>query len=147
MKKMSVGKRLLALLLALTMVLSMAACGAPEKKPEQKESPVPMKDEDELSREDQELIVELMGDGTDPEKLTDEELKKLVDQMIGDKAADQIVNLSNKEQEKTPTLDMESNSDAYDENGAMTKPFDQVYPEVIQKEEVKFSGEFGTPSQ
>ncbi len=77
MKKMNVGKRLLALLLALTMVLSMAACGAPEKKPEQKESPVPMKDEDELSREDQELIVELMGDGTDPEKLTDEELKKL----------------------------------------------------------------------
>ncbi len=42
---------------------------------------------------------------------------------------------------------MESNSDAYDENGAMTKPFDQVYPEVIQKEEVKFSGEFSTPSQ
>ena len=138
MKKIAFGKRLMAMLLVLTMVLSMAACGAPRKQEEQTQLP-PVSNEEELSREDMELIVELLGDGEDPSRLTDEELKALVDRLVGDQDPAQLVQLGNQEQEETPTLDMDP--DAYDENGAMVKPFDQVYPEVVEKEEVKFSGE------
>ena len=127
-------KRAIAMLLAIVMTLGMAACGTPktasqvsglsqdainaEKKPEA------------YTRQEKELIVDLMGGGENAADMTDEELTAKVEQIIS--AADK---------ENLPSVDPTENKDAYDNNGAMTKPFDQVYPELIEAEQVRFSGE------
>ena len=145
-------KRIATLLLALAMLMSMAACGLqPEtaKKPDssaqasRQEVTLPAEsDADALSREDQELIAELIGGEQNPEDLSDEELTDLIDQLLQDAEEEErseIVNLGSAQQE--PVVDNAANQDAYDENGAMNTPFDQVYPELIEKEQVEFSDE------
>ena len=132
---MKMMKRALALLLAVVMVLGMAACA---KQPTVKQT----QDPNSLSRADKELIADLIG-GVDGSDMTDEELDALVDQLIGENQdqTGNIVNLNNKENKQEASVDASANKDAYDENGAMTKPFDQVYPELIETGAVAFSGE------
>lgn len=137
---MNTMKRLLAMLLALSVVLSLAACGKPAAKDELQNVDPQV---DTLDREEMELIAELIG-GQDASDMTDEELEELVQQLVGtseDADTSDVINLSAGEKQKQPAVDVSENKDAYDENGAMTKPFDQVYPELIEKEEVAFSGE------
>ena len=141
MKKM---KRLIALLLALAIALSLVACGAPaaQKKTEASGNNTSV-NADELSREDKELIADLVG-GVDASDMSDEELDVLIQQLLeesDEEAVSNIVNLSTGKTTELPEIDVSENADAYDENGAITKPFDQVYPEVIEKEQVSFSGE------
>lgn len=148
---MKLVKRSLAMLLVAAMLLSFAACGAPKAQQEQTEQlevqpEAPTKDQatdlQDMDRQDKELIAELVGGNQEADQLTDQELDQLIDQLVGevgDEAASGVVNLSgNKEQ---PSVDVTLDPDAYDQDGAITKPFDQVYPELIEKEQVAFSGE------
>ena len=80
--------------------------------------------------------------GQDASDLSDAELDDLVDQLVGeDDTDDGVINLDTSKQPHLPSVDVTEHPDVYDENGAMTKPFDQVYPELIVKEQVTFSGE------
>ena len=131
-------KRIVALLLCICMVMSLAACGV---QPAQKESAQSQGNSQEMSREDKELVAQLIGkqDGSD---LSDQELDALIDSLLEETdTTNEVVNLSTGSQKEQPSVDVTENKDAYDENGAMTKPFDQVYPELIEKEQVAFSGE------
>jgi len=131
-------KRMIAFLLCICMLMSLAACGV---QPAQKESAQSQGNTEEMGREDKELVAELIGkqDGSD---LSDEELDQLIDELLEDtNASGNVVNLSTGSKQEQPSVDVSENKDAYDENGAMTKPFDQVYPELIEKEQVAFSGE------
>lgn len=142
-------KRIIAMLLCICMVLSFAACGAPAKmdaaQPGQ-DQPVKdilqVQDPEEMDREQKELVAELIG-GQDASDLTDEELNDLIDQLVNEtgKEGSQIVNLSTEKKPEQPSVDMTDKEEYYDENGAMKAPFDQVYPELIETEQVSFSGE------
>jgi len=147
---MKTMKRTLALLLAVAMLLGMAACGGKPQQtlraPQQVQPQQAQPDQDkELSREDKELIAELIGDEANAGDKTDEELDQLVEQLLQEatkEEAAEIVNLGNTTpKEELPSVDVSENKDAYDDNGAMKEPFDQVYPELIEKGEVAFSGE------
>ena len=133
---MKTMKRMLAMLLVLAIVLGLCACGAPAKKQ--------VVDTDSMSREDKELIAELIG-GEDATKMTDKELDELIQQLVGSEdteaANSAVATLGNQEKVEQPTVDVDQNQDAYDEDGAMNTPFDQVYPELIEQEKVAFSGE------
>lgn len=154
-------KRILALLLVMAMVMSLAACGKPAAQnaaqpeatqPEaaQAEKPVSVSVEKEvpddltaLDREDKELIAELIG-GQDGTELTDQELDTLIDRLVNqgsEETASGVVNLGDEQKAENPAIDTSDKSDAYDEDGGMNTPFDEVYPELIEEEKVSFSGE------
>ena len=139
-------KRVLALALVLAMLLGLAACTQTPQNaqlPEQ-EAQLQQNVDQELNRQDKELIAELIGGQDDAQDLTDAELDGLIDQLIGEvgeDAASNVINLSGKEENQSGQMKDPVDPDAYDENGAMTKPFDQVYPDMIEKEQVTFSGE------
>lgn len=123
---------------------SAAACG---KTPEQETAQAPASQAPGASsgytREDKELIAQLMGGESDPENMSDVQLDALVDKLTLELSQQQtagIVDL-NSSQADVPSVDTNQNPDAYDESGAMTKPFDQVYPELIEAGQVSFSGE------
>lgn len=97
----------------------------------------------EMDRQDKELIADLIG-GQDASSMSDEELDTLVKNLIESTDSDvvsEVVNLGTEQKVENPSVDVSANPDVYDENGAMTKPFDQVYPELIETEQVSFSGE------
>ena len=144
MKKKNFGKRGISLLLAAVLMASAAACG---KTPEQETAQVPASQAPGASsgytREDKELIAQLMGGESDPENMSDTQLDALVEELTQELSQQQtagIVDL-NSSQADIPSVDTNQNPDAYDESGAMTKPFDQVYPELIEAGQVSFSGE------
>ena len=134
-------KKWIAALLALAITMSLAACGAPAAQKESAQSnKIPEKVED-MDREDKELIADLIG-GKDGSDLTDEELDELIKDLIGEtEDTSGIVNLGNKPQDKKPTVDTTDAEGVYNEDGAMTVPFDQAYPEAIEQNQVQFSGE------
>ena len=72
-------KRWIAFLLALSVVFSLVACGAPGKQ-ETENLSLQVENTDEMDREDKELVAELIG-GTDASDMTDAELDALVDQL------------------------------------------------------------------
>ena len=137
-------KRVLALVLALTMLLGMAAC---TKVPQNtltsaQENQAQMDGDQTLYRQDKELIAELVGGQEEASDLTDAELDALIDQLINETGKENVsgvIDLSGKQEQKPVNSDMDP--DAYDENGAMNKPFDQVYPDLIEKDQVAYSGE------
>ena len=90
-----------------------------------------------MDREDKELVAELLGGKENTTDMSDEELDKTVDQLIEDLGGDHIS--GGDENPEDPVIDMDPG--AYDEEGAMKEPFDQVYPELIEEELVAFSGE------
>ena len=148
MKKTNTWTRILSLALTLAMLLSMAACGAaPKEQASQNQTQVQLQtgvtEKQEYTREDKELIAELTGGVEEPADLTDEELDQLVadlTEQLEEEVASGIVNLGNTGA-KPPVVDTTVKEDAYDEDGAMKEPFDQVYPELIEQEKVTFSGE------
>lgn len=149
MKNTNVCTRILSLALTLAMLLSMAACSVKPAQQEAAQSQTQVQlqtgsqGQQEYTREDKELIAELTGGVEDPADLTDEELDQLVAELtqeLEEEVSSGIVNLGNTA-ENVPTVDTSDKDEVYDENGAMTKPFDQIYPELIEKEQVAFSGE------
>lgn len=126
-------KKALALLLAVTMTIGLASCGKsrPQTAAIRADAGLPGDEKDrtaDLSRADKELIAELLG-GRDGSDLSDDELDELVNGLV------------KKNEESGTSADASQHPGAYDEDGAMTKPFDEVYPELIENGKVKFSGE------
>ena len=166
--------RILALVLTMAMLLSMAACAQPKPQmnqgsdryvpdataPVQTETipsgpsqngeaeteprePVPEEEQSSLptenDRDSLEQIVTVLGGNTDTSNMDDEELGQLVEDLIQDldkKEDQEIVDLGG--QDNRPATDVEPDAGAYDENGAMTDPFDQVYPELIANGDVAY---------
>ena len=139
-------KKLLAIVLAISMVLSFAACGnpTPEKSSDDSVNSTPVglhEDENgdidgdidlkELALEDPETIINILDPDIDTSKLSDKELE--------DTAHDLLDGINKVEDDSS--IYVNENKDAYDENGAMTKPFDEVYPEAIEDEIVEYSDE------
>ena len=135
-------KKLLAIVLVISMVLSFAACGnpTPEKSSDDSVNSTPVglhEDEngdidlDDLALEDPETIINILDPDIDTSKLSDKELE--------DTAHDLLDGINKVDDDSS--LDVNENKDAYDENGAMTKPFDEVYPEAIEDEIVEYSDE------
>lgn len=126
-------KKALALLLAVTMTIGLASCGKsrPQTAAIRTDAGLPGDEKDrtaDLSRADKELIAELLG-GRDGSDLSDDELDELVNGLV------------KKNEESGTSADASQHPGVYDEDGAMTKPFDEVYPELIENGKVKFSGE------
>ena len=117
-------KKALALLLAVTMTIGLASCGKsrPQTAAIRTDVGLPGDEKDrtaDLSRADKELIAELLG-GRDGSDLSDDELDELVNGLV------------KKNEESGTSADASQHPGAYDEDGAMTKPFDEVYPELIE---------------
>lgn len=139
-KNMKQTRKLVALLLVVCMVLSIISCGIapkeekptllkdsilelPDGNPSDKVQPLSNKvDVEELSREEKEQIVETLVSDTDPSTLSDKELNTLVNGL-----------LSQLEKEDEKPIAMEpAVEDAYDQDGAMTVPFDVAYPDLVE---------------
>ena len=149
-KRTSWAKRTVALLLVVTIAIGMVGCGKrseTEVSTESGKDPTGNVSTDKLpsdyDREDMELIVDLVGNGQSTDGLSDKELGALVDELISDMGdqSSNVTNLGSSTQVQEPTVDLTDKDGIYDENGAMTTPFDQVYPELIEQEQVAFSGE------
>ena len=137
--------KVISLVLVLALMLSIVGCGAKNTAAVKLDDNAvvnnPLTQDDglseqsngqtsELSREELEQIVNTLDENIDTDKLTDEQLTQM---------ADELLNSLGKGDDSA--IDVNSNKDAYDENGAMTKPFDQVYPELIENGSVEFSDE------
>ena len=81
MKAAVMARRSLALLLVFSMLFGLIACARPEKSPAGDNTNT-LLDKDEYTREEMELIVDLLGNGQSTENMTDEELKELVDEIV-----------------------------------------------------------------
>lgn len=146
-------KRFVALCMAAVLIFSAAGCtqpareaslaapSAPQPVPEQIPEKLPAAQlsdggktlPQELTREEKEEIVEILGDvSEDIQEIPDEELDEIVEDLIEELEKEELTPTQ-------PTIDMDE--DAYDENGAMNQPFDEVYPELIEKEEVAYDDE------
>ena len=127
--------KLVSFLLALCMVTSLTACGntptayydgankvtTPEGLQNLSKDNLEGEKE-ELTREELETIVDVINPDIDTDKLTDKELSNLADSLLNGLDKDK----------NNESVDISENKDAYDENGAMKRPFDEVYPELIE---------------
>ena len=134
-------KKCLSLLLALCMMVCLVACGngaqgnSANKNLGANDGSKPVvtplsQEKEELTREEMETIVDTLQPDIDTSKLNDKELSDLTDGL-----------LNNLDKNDTDSVNVGENKEAYDETGAMVKPFDQVYPELIESGAVEFSDE------
>ena len=163
---------LTALLLAVVIVLSLAACGSREtdsshprpefhgtvQKPVERPVPTncippentesttptapatpvvtPLATPAEPDRDSLEQIAELVT-GEDYSDLTDEELTDLIeDQLRQEESAGSPADPDQVPVPSEPAV--ETDPEGYDEQGAMTVPFDQLYPELVETAQVAF---------
>ncbi len=91
-----------------------------------------------LAREEKELVAEVVG-GVDAKQLSDKELDAEIDRLINE--IDNTPSRPSGTTENTPSVDTSDKSGAYNDDGSMNQPFDEVYPELIEEEQVTFSGE------
>ena len=139
-------RRILSLTLAVLMLMGMGACAAPARHENQTQAAptapsqppaVQLENQtpvtDQLTREEKEEIVQILGTGSEEvSDLPEEELDIIVDQLI-----EELEQAENPQPDATVDVD----EDAYDENGAMNQPFDQVYPDLVEKEQVVYDDE------
>ena len=130
MKRLSVGLRsVLILLLVAAMVLGSVSCAAPQAAVEDRSESTQQKME-QTTRKEQEQIVTLLGKG----EYTREEISGMSDGKLKDLAAELLEKLEQQKQDR-------EDSGFYDENGAMTLPFDQAYPELVEDGTVVYDDE------
>ena len=89
----------------------------------------------EPDREALEQIAGLLGrdEGMDYGDMTDEELTDLIESEL----AVPPVTVP-PEAPQSPVADPEENPGDYNEQGAMTRPFDEIYPELVEREQVAY---------
>ena len=168
--------RLTALVLAVMMVLSLAACGggstAAGTRPDvQLQQPViqptapslPQQTEPvipetapaapqvfpmntpvaEPDRDSLEQVAELVtGGSAEFADLSNEELTELIKDLIDEQIRqEESAETPAEPVPAEPVVDTESSPEGYDENGALTVPFDQLYPELVENEQVAFDDE------
>lgn len=153
----------MALLLVVAMAIGFGACGTngareeqilPDAEPTAEEpaavSAAEQKDPDApLAREEKELVAEVVG-GLDAKNLSDKELDTVIDRLVNEIGStpnqpngttENTPNQPSGTTENTPSVDTSDKSGAYNDDGSMNQPFDEVYPELIEEEQVSFSGE------
>lgn len=100
---------------------------------------------DQLDRDSLEQIIDVIGDGTITDAVTgdmsDDELRGLVKELLSAMGVQLPESESGDDESETPKIDLEIDEEAYDENGAMKEPFDQVYPDLIEDGSVEFDDE------
>jgi len=148
MKTVLLTKRFVALFLALTMVFGLIACARPERTTlTDGQSNAVISGVKDYTREEMEIIVELLGDVQNTEDMTDEELRELVDEIVASNTSDEkesssdIINLGIGTGKGENVPDLSGKEEFFDENGGITIPFDQIYPELIEKDQVEYSDE------
>ena len=120
---------MLSVMLIAAMLLSLVSCAVPpvENRANQEDEKIVL---DSTSRQEQETIVSVLGKGdyteTEISGMSDSKLKELAQKLL-----DQLA------QEKENA----ENSGFYDESGAMTLPFDQAYPELVENGTVVYDDE------
>lgn len=161
--KTSTMKRILSLVLALCMLMSIAGCAkAPQTGDgsaaasqntqvtlntapagEDQAQTGEQQDEPQASREELEQIAGLLGDEKAAANLNDEQLAGYVEGLIQDLDNKQntagIENLGNTQQSNSESVAVDPEN--YDSNGAMTVPFDQAYPELVDNGTVEYDDE------
>ena len=91
----------------------------------------------EPDRESLEQIADLLDTTENWDDLTDEELTDLIeDQLRREESADSPADPDEIPAPTDPAVD--TDPEGYDENGAMTVPFDQLYPELVETEQVGY---------
>lgn len=99
-------------------------------------TPTPQPDRDSL----EEVAQLVTGGEQDFEELTDEELTDLIeDQLRQEESAATPADPDELPVSTEPAVD--TDPEGYDENGAMTLPFDQLYPELVENEQVAYDAE------
>ena len=136
-------RTLLALLLIVAMMLSMVGCAvqAPvqlarpvqnkldAQKTETVNQIIENKEVKDLTRNEKELIIKLLtDDSVSTEQLKEEQLDELVEDLTA-------------KLEQEETVETSDDSGIYNENGAMTMPFDQAYPELVEEGVVTYDDE------
>ena len=102
---------------------------------------------EELTIEELEMIADVLDKNIDTDELNDEELADLVDDLINsidNTTSNNVSNLGSvgsTDDNITNLGTTEKGDGIYDNNGAMTKPFDQVYPELVENGAVEYSEE------
>lgn len=94
-------------------------------------------------RDSLEQVAQLVtGSDSQFEELTDEELTDLIeDQLRQEESVGSPVDPEEVPVPTAPVADPETAPEGYDEQGAMTVPFDQLYPELIENEQVAYDAE------
>lgn len=89
---------------------------------------------DNTDRDSLEQIAQLVGGGGEDSyaELTDEELTDLIEEELQQQPEPQVPGSGD------PVTDPGENTGEYDENGAMVVPFDQIYPELVETEQVRY---------
>lgn len=93
--------------------------------------PIPEPDRDSL-----EQIAQIVMPEDDTEDLTDEELTDLIMTEIEEEIGQEEVPDSG-----SPEIGPVEDSSDYDEDGAMTRPFDEIHPELVASEQVRYDDE------
>lgn len=150
-------KRIVALMLAVAMTISFVGCkrtpqAAIKTTEEAIQSTVELQQATqnmelsaptEYDRDSMEEIAEMLG-------VSKEEVKNLDDGQILEKVEELLNETDNKKDkgskdksDKTeiPSTNVGDNDENYDEDGAMTKPFDQIYPELVAEGAVAYDEE------
>lgn len=138
-------RRGVALVLCAAMLWGLAACGhrpekqentAPQSHAAQTHQPRPArKDRAEL-----EQIAAVLGgqDASQLQQMTDEELENAAEELLEELEEDDSTAPGENDPEKPDGPEVDFQEDAYDDDGAMTEPFDQIYPELIEQEQVSY---------
>ena len=163
-------KRLTALMLAAVMVVALAGCGGGTAKAEpqtgvQIQRPVTKPESAPVQTQPAPETIPATPEATEPEGIqlvplgtpaveadrdsleqiadliigSDESYTDLTDEELADLIEDQLEAEIPAEPQDQPAIDTEDSS--YDENGAMTVPFDQLYPELVQTQQVAFDSQ------
>ena len=136
-------KRFLAIFLVLSMLFGTAACAKTGTSLKSEKTDILSDVKEEYTREEMELIVDLLGDGQNTDDLTDDELKAVVDKIVSSNqssTSSTVTNLS-ATTKKEQGLSTEGKEEFYGTEGEIKIPFDQIYPEAIEEELVEYSDE------
>lgn len=149
MKKASTFRALVAILLVAAMMFGMVGCAveAPtvqepvaDSNAETQETVAQIidnKEVEDLSREEKEQVVEILGDDT----VTEEVIADMDDEELEELVVNLTAKLEPEKEEAVQETVPSEDSGIYDDNGAMTLPFDQAYPELVEDGTVTYDEE------
>ena len=150
-------KRIVALMMAVVMTFSFVGCKRNQQvaiktteeaiqstvELQQATQNMEMTAPAEYDRDSIEQIAEMLGaSGDDVKNMSNDDINTLIEDLLKDSENKKDKNSSNKNNKgETPSIDVEESKDGYDENGALTKPFDQIYPELVAEGAVEYDDE------
>ena len=95
----------------------------------------------EYDRESMVQIAEMLGvSGDAVQDMDDEEILNMVEDLL-EQTNGQNQGSSKPNKADKPSVDVEDNSENYEEDGSLKKPFDQIYPELLAEGAVEYDDE------